>query len=191
MPVSVIAKLFYPLHWVLLLVSTSLSAETFSIETAQISQIGNGHVLNATVKYPLTLRVIEAIDNGVPITFVQKFQIIKSLPLLGDYWHWNEKVWESKIISQLKFHALTEQYVLVNLGTKHQRNYSSLDIALHALGTINNFNLPPDVLYGEDNLVVQLRSELDLNALPTPMRPGALISSKWHLSSPWVTAEWQ
>ena len=190
MPVSVTAKSFSLLLWALLLVSTVLLADSFSIEKAQVSKIGNGHVLNASIKYPLTIRVIEAIDNGVPITFVQRFKIIKSLPVLGDYWQWEQTLWESEIFFELKYHALTEQYVLVDMDTRHQRNYSSLNTALHDLGTIKNLSLPPEILADSDNLMVQLSSELDLNALPTPMRPGALLSKKWQLASPWVTATW-
>ncbi|MBE9533007.1 MAG: DUF4390 domain-containing protein, partial [Proteobacteria bacterium] len=50
--------------------------------------------------------------------------------------------------------------------------------------------LPPEHLEDINNLTLQISSELDLYALPTPMRPGALLSSKWQLSSPWKEAVW-
>ena len=77
-----------------------------------------------------------------------------------------------------------------SLDTQYQRNFPSLDSALNALGSINMLNLPPEYLEDIDALTLQVRSELDLYALPTPMRPGALLSNKWQLSSPWKEAVW-
>jgi hypothetical protein len=62
--------------------------------------------------------------------------------------------------------------------------------ALAAVGHIENLSLPPEHTTKTGNLILRIRSGLDLYALPTPMRPGALISSKWQLTSPWVEAVW-
>jgi len=183
-------KLLQQFAFWLLIASASVSAETFSIESAHVSPIGNGHVLNAKIKYPLTPRVKEALANGVPITFSQQFKLISSIPLLGKYWQWEESLWATEIRFELRYHALTEQYILVALDTRHHRNFSSLDAALNALGLIENLSLPPKHLNKPANLRLEIRSGLDLNALPTPMRPGALISRKWQLTSPWAIAQW-
>jgi len=190
MPASNTDKIFQQLVVWLLLISSTASAETFSIESAQVSPIGNGRVLNAKIEYPLTLRVREALSNGVPITFYQQFKLISSIPLLGKYWQWEESLWTTEIRYKLRYHALTEQYILVALDTRHHRSFSSLDAALNALGLIENLSLPPEHLNKPENLRLELRSGLDLNALPTPMRPGALISRKWQLTSPWAIAQW-
>lgn len=191
MRASFTVKLFRRFRWAaLLLLSTTVSAGSFSVESAHIVTIGNGHVLNAKIAYPLTARVKEAIDNGVPILFQQQLELIKSIPLLGSYWQWDETLWTSEIRHQLRYHALTQQYIVLDIDTQHQRNYSSLSDALNALGKINQLNLPPEYFTDPDNLTLLVRSGLDLNALPTPMRPGALISSKWQLTSPWVEAQW-
>jgi len=188
MPASVIARLKI-LFWLLLL-STAVQAETFSISSVQVNHIGNGYTLDATIKYPLTPRVIEAIDNGVPIVFLQQFELIKSVPILGNYWQWNETLWASNIRHELRYHALSQQYVLNAMDTNSQRNFPSLNDALQALGKISGLTLPPEYFSHPDNLILQLRSGIDLHALPTPMRPGALISSKWQLTSPWIEAQW-
>jgi len=160
------------------------------VSSAHISKIGNGYVLNAEIKYPLTPRVLEAIVNGVPIIFEQQLELIKSTPLLGSYWQWNETLWSAELRHELRYHALSQQYVLQAIDTNSQRNFPTLNAALYALGQIKDLNLPPEYFEDRDNLVFQLRSGIDLNALPTPMRPGALISSKWQLTSPWVEAQW-
>lgn len=181
------------LKWLLLLLlfHSSLSFATiFSVNNPHVSQIGNGYVLSADIEYPLTPRVIEALQNGVPITFFQEFKLIESFPLLGSFWQWESTLWQSRLHYELRYHALSEQYVLKSIETNDQRSFPSLEGALIALGQIRELSLPPEFTHDHNEVMLELRSGLDLNALPTPMRPGALLSSKWQLTSPWVRAAW-
>lgn len=191
MPAFVTANIKIFLVSLLLLVSTNSVAAKFSVDSAIITKIGNGYSLQASINYSLTPRVKEAIANGVPIVFVQELEIIHALPLLGEFWQWQNTVWSTSLRYELRYHALTNQYVVNDLDTEHHRNFISLAAALDALGTIDAFTLPPEHMTETDNLHIYIRSGLDLLALPTPMRPGALISSKWQLSSPWTEAVWQ
>jgi len=185
-----INKLLRHLGFLLLLVSGHANAESFSVESAQIDPIGNGYVLTAEIKYPLSLRVIEALDNGIPITFQKQFELIGPDSLLGKYWPWKQTLWSIEISNELRYLALTQQYLLIDLDTDYRRYFSSLDDALKSLGEVNNLILPPEYIAEPEGLILRLRSGLNLHALPTPMRPGALISSKWQLTSPWVEAQW-
>lgn len=191
MQASVIAKLY---SWLTLLVFlgsiSAVQAATFDISSAHITKVGNGHILNATINYPLSPRVIEALDNGIPIVLFQQLELIDSTPLLGLYWSWKETLWTTDIRYELRYHALSEQYVLRGIGTGKQRHFPSIEGALHALGKIQNFTLPPEYFTETNHLTLKLRTGIDLYALPTPMRPGALISRKWQLTSPWTPAQW-
>lgn len=189
MPAYNIIKIIY-LGLLLALLAMPVMAEQFSVETATISKIGNGYVVNAEMSYPLTPRVIEAIENSVPITFFQQLELINSIPLLGEYWQWQESLWITELRYELRYHALTQQYVLLSSDTLHRQNFPTLESALSALGRIQNLSLPPEHLAESEDLILNLRTGIDLHALPTPMRPGALISSKWQLTSPWVAATW-
>ncbi len=189
MPASAIVK-FISRFVLLVLFATPIMAENFSVQSATVSKIGNGYIVNAEMHYPLSERVIEALENSVPITFSQQLELINSVPLLGKYWQWQEVLWTTELQFELRYHALTQQYVLHSLDTLHQQNFPTLESVLNALGQIKNLSLPPEYLTDRENLSLNLRTELDLHALPTPMRPGALISSKWQLTSPWVAATW-
>ncbi|MCX4192476.1 DUF4390 domain-containing protein [Methylophaga sp. OBS1] len=176
---------------ILLLGFSSLAHATiFSVNNPRVDQIGNGYVLNAQIDYPLTPRVIEALHNGVPITFFQELKLVESIPILGRFWQWETNLWQSRLHYELRYHALSEQYVLKALETDDQQNFPHLEGALQALGQIHDLSLPPEYTHNVDDLLLLIRSGLDLSALPTPMRPGAMISSKWQLTSPWVRAVW-
>ncbi|WP_297809309.1 DUF4390 domain-containing protein [uncultured Methylophaga sp.] len=192
MPACDAVKRFLPILMLLALAYSGIAAATiFSVNNPKVHQIGNGYVLSAQIDYPLTPRVIEALQNGVPITFFQELKLVESFPLLGKFWQWETDLWQSRLYYELRYHALSEQYVLKSLDTGAQQNFPHIDGALAALGQIEDLSLPPEFTQQPDNLLLLIRSGLDLNALPTPMRPGAMLSSKWQLTSPWVRAVWQ
>jgi hypothetical protein len=192
MPACDAVKRFLPILMLLALAYSGIAAATiFSVNNPKVHQIGNGYVLSAQIDYPLTPRVIEALQNGVPITFFQELKLVESFPLLGKFWQWETDLWQSRLHYELRYHALSEQYVLKSLDTGAQQNFPHIDGALAALGQIEDLSLPPEFTQQPDNLLLLIRSGLDLNALPTPMRPGAMLSSKWQLTSPWVRAVWQ
>ena len=170
----------------------SVNAQQFTVDMAVVSKVGNGHKLDAQLTYSLTPRVIEALENGVPITFYQEFELSEPMLWIGDYFDWYSTLWIETTRYELRYHALTEQYVLKNLDTNYRQSYTSLHSALSELGKITNFILPPEhLLELDEDVQLTIQTGLDLHALPTPMRPGALISSKWKLDSDKVPAVWQ
>jgi len=189
-----ISRHFKKSAWLFLLAfycSSIMAAYSFSISYAQVSKQGDDYVLNARISYPLTPRVTEALDNGVPIVFFQAFKLLQTNHIFGDYWPWTTTLWQTEMRYELRYHALTQQYIVQSLDTGKRRSFPTLYSALDVMGNITDLSLPPEHLATIDDLQLQIRSGLDLYALPTPMRPGALISDKWDLSSPWVMAQWQ
>lgn len=189
MPVCSAAKRLMQLFCWLALPLTAQAAQ-FTINQAQIYQIGNAYSLNASISYPLTPRVQEALENGVPITFFQELQLIERTPLLWDWWQWDETLWSDVIRYELRYHDLSQQYMLYSPDAENHRNFTTLASALNAMGNITNLTLPPIFTDVTDSRILRLRSGIDLTALPSPMRPGAMISSKWDLTSPWFEAIW-
>jgi hypothetical protein len=175
-----------------LLIPIHADAQTFSVDSAIVTQVGNGHKLDAKMHYQLTPRVEEALTNGVPITFYQEIRLVKPLLWIGDYFDWYTTIWLEKRRFELRYHALTQQFVLTHLDNSYRQSFTSLASALSALGEeVSGFILPPEHLQETEDVQLTIQTGLDLNALPTPMRPGAMISRKWQLDSPAVTAQWQ
>lgn len=189
MPVCNAAKrLMHLLCWLAL--PMTAQATQFNVNQAQIYQIGSSYTVNANISYQLTPRVEEALENGVPITFFQQIQLLDRTPLLWGWWQWDEMIWEAEIRYELRYHDLSKQYMLHSLDVENHRNFTTLASALKAMGNISNLTLPPAFTNTTDSTILRLRSGLDLTALPSPMRPGAMISSKWDLTSDWFEALW-
>lgn len=165
-------------------------AEVFRVDDAHTSPAGNGYLLNANISYPLNPRVKEALYNGVPITFVQEIQLIRIYPVLGDWWQWHSTLWSTELRYILRYHDLSQQYLLHSMETKTHRNFPTMESALSSMGEIDDFSLPPQHTLDTQNLILRISSKIDLNALPSPMRPGAFLSSKWDLASDWYEVAW-
>jgi hypothetical protein len=168
---------------------TPVYADTFKVTHAKITSTDLQHRLSAIIQYPLTPRVIEAIDNSVPITFFQEIKLVDHFPILGRYWQWKTTRWQTMRKFEIRYHALTERYILKSLSANEQESYLSLKEALSAMGQVKDIALPNDI--DKTDMSLLIRSGIDLNALPTPMRPGALISDKWQLNSPWSNVSWE
>lgn len=189
MPVCSAAKRLMQLLCWLALPMTAQAAQ-FTVNQAQIYKIGSSYTVNSSISYQLTPRVKEALENGVPITFFQQIQLLERTPLLWNWWQWDEVLWETEIRHELRYHDLSKQYMLHSLDDENHRNFTTLDSALNAMGIISNLTLPPTLAQTTDINILRLRSGIDLAALPSPMRPGAMISSKWDLTSEWFEALW-
>ncbi len=142
-------------------------------------------LLDIAEHYELSDNMLEALDNGVPLTFVTYINMQRQRS-----WLWNKDLVELKVRKVLRYHPLSSQYRVDNLHTNVQQMFATRDAALRALGEtrdlplIQEQRLKPDRFYLVD---VQTRHEID--ALPLPLRPMAYVSPSWHLSS--KVWEWQ
>jgi hypothetical protein len=89
---------------------------------------------------------------------------------------------------QLRYHALSHQYLLQNINSGAFYAFHTLEAALGTLGSLQDFPLIDKQLVekGEEYEVL-LHAELDIEALPSPLRPLAYITPAWRLDSDWYT----
>lgn len=166
------------------LFSTSVQAEqAFSIKHADSVLIDKVYHVNAKLEYRFSDEALDALKNGVPLIILLNVEVEKKR-------NW----WINKNIAQLEqgylllYHALSEKFVIHNLNSGTQENYSSLQSALYALGDLKQLPvLDAKLLNKGSTYIFKLRSFLDIESLPAPMRPLAYISSQWQLESDWYT----
>lgn len=162
---------------------TQSYAEGFKILSAKSSLNKNVIQLEAKIELKFSDDALEALRSGVPLIILLNMEVLKDRN-----WWWDKTIAELKQGYLLLYHALSEKYIIHNLNSGAQKNYISLNAALHSLSNIREFPLIDKNLLEEgDDYYARIRTYLDIESLPAPMRPIAYISSQWQLESDWFS----
>ena len=175
----------------LMLQATCVHAENnqyptgFTINSATVQDEDGIFYLDANIEYWFGEQVLEALNNGVALNIIVEIQIIEKRKFL-----WDKAMAEVTQNYQLQYHALTRQYVLRNLNSNENYNFLTLQLSLASLGTISRLPVVSTQLFEHDgNYQIRMKPSLDIEALPSPLRPVAYISSEWQLAGKWYS--WQ
>jgi hypothetical protein len=142
----------------------------------------DGWFLDAQFDIRLSSGALEALENGVPLVFELRAQIVKT-----HRWFWDVVEFESTQRRQLQYHALSRSYLVKDIASGSQGVYSKLDDALFAAGLIDALQLTDEALDSKRKYVARLRGSHDIESLPTPVRLLAYVSSEWDMNSQWYT----
>jgi len=166
------------------LVYADNDSPSFSIQSLETLMHNRVYLLNANFSYQFSQEAIEALEHGVPLL------ILVDIEILTPRWYWADKtIAELEQGYLLIYHALSESYVVNNLNSGTQTNFLHLKQALNSLSQIQELPILDANLLKEDkDYYLRVRTHLDIESLPAPMRPLAYISSDWSLSSDWY--EW-
>ena len=157
----------------------------FKVTDISTDRGDDSYLLNATVDISLNSGPKEALENGIPLVFELQIQTLEK-----HVWMWDIVVSEFKQARQVQLHALSRTYLVKDLATGAQRSYLKLDDALRAAGFVHNFPvLDFNRIKDGQTYSVRLRGNLDIEALPTPVRLLAYVSSAWDMDSEWY--QWQ
>ncbi len=125
--------------------------------------------------------IIEALSSGIPLTLETRFEVQRRRP-----WLWNAPVIQNLQRHMISYHPLSRRYLIINLNTHRSQDYPDAQSALLALSRIRDLPvLEQQVLFPHADYLARLRVQLDIDALPTPLRLWAYISPAWQLRSPW------
>lgn len=152
-----------------------------TILSAKVQLEENVYTLNSAIEYQFSQEVLEALHSGVALTFILTITIER------ERWYlWDETVANLKQRYQIKHFALGNRYQLTYLNTGIKESYPTLKLLLQSLGKIEHFPLLDKHLVKSDGKYwVNLQVNLDIEALPAPLRPLAYFSSEWRLTSGW------
>lgn len=132
-----------------------------------------------------TPKVEEAIAKGIPVQLVIDLRLYRRRPII-----WDERVKNWTVRRELSYHALSGQYLIggVSAVPVDRESFTALNEALVELGTLDDLALPLDVPAKADaDYRLDVRVSLDIEALPSLLRPVAYTSSDWDLNSGWTT----
>lgn len=175
-------------HRLLLALFLGISLQTFPalaseirIDATSTRVINEVYVVDAVLSCTFSDEAIEALDSGVPITIAIEIALKRKRDFL-----WDATMTTLRQGYRLQHHALSEQYLLSNLATGTIESFPTREDAVRALERITAIplieasNLDPKEVY-----IARMRANLDIEALPTPMRPLAYLSSDWWMFSHW------
>jgi len=162
-----------------LLLFSKIAFADFLIQQAQTRLVDKVYVLNAEFDYNLTEVIIDALQNSVSLNLILNIKIERERAFF-----WNETIARLKQSYELKYYALSRQYVLKY--SNRQENFNNLNAVLSRLNKLKNFPLfDKDLIENDQTYWVYLQIYLDIESLPVPLRPIAYLSSQWRLSSDW------
>lgn len=129
--------------------------------------------------YQLNETVLEALESGVPLAFETQINLRRD----GAFF-WQGDVVNRRLQSVLRFHPLASEYEVHKIYKNQRLVFATLNAALEALGLMRSLDIIEVAKLNTDEYyMVDVRTYLDIGALPLPLRPLAYLSPKWHLQS--------
>ncbi|VAW75686.1 hypothetical protein MNBD_GAMMA15-931 [hydrothermal vent metagenome] len=163
-----------------LLLSPAMAGEV-QIRDTRTLLIDGVYRVGARVDFTLNETLQEALHNGVPLVLDLRVEVIRERE-----WLFDERIAELVQKFELEYHALTKSYLVKVSSTGAQQSFRSLGSALAFIGNI--YDLPlidENLLRAGRKYWVRMRADLDVEALPTPIRVWAYLGSEWSLQGDW------
>ena len=183
----------HPLEgWLTILLAASLllggvaraqspGSHVFIVERGGVSLQEGVYLLEASIDFQLSDAARRALDSGVPLTFELEIELERPRT-----WWLDTAIASLTQRYRLRYHALSERYVLTNLNSGESRSFVGERAALRALGEVRDLPLiDRHLLEPATTYEVWLRAQLDIDELPAPLKTVAYMSPEWRLVSEW------
>lgn len=160
---------------VLGLLACGAARAQFVVDRVDARQVDERVQVQVSLDLSLTDAAEQALAHGVPLI------VIHEIALEKNGWLWNRVQQQSSERHRLRYHALSGRYVV----DSDDAVLDTFRTVSDALEFINSTSATFDVPAPGPAYTVAVRSRIDINALPAPLRPTALFSPQWQLSSDW------
>lgn len=177
----------------IILLILQLPAAMAGFSTRQMDASLNNEALEVTGQLELDLsrKTEEALGKGIPLEVIFELQLNRQRLLM-----WDERLGSWQFKRKIIFHAMSNQYLISSTmpgAEPSQESFASLQDALAAMGNIENMELKLSnaesvisIIHStSDPLQLEIRARLDIESLPSPLRPVAYTSRSWRLNSGW------
>ncbi len=201
MPLSANNKAALVMVLLVAVVRAAPAVAEFRVAKVEPQVSGDTLTLNGRIDLALSPRVEEALSKGIAMDILIDARLYRERG-----WLWNEQIATWLLRRQVRFQALTGQYLVTESyqctppqercitalpdrsGNGLGEGLESLVDTLRQVGGLSDLQLKlPYALAPGPGHVVELRAYLDIEALPAPLRPVAYTSTDWHLNSGWTS----
>jgi hypothetical protein len=162
-------------------ISTPVAAGTAAVISANSDVVNNMVVVSAELDFVFSEDAMEALRSGIALFIDVDFRIKRQ----------RRFIWDTKVVYlsrryRFERHALTDRYVVTDIATDKRHIHNSMDEAIADLEKIREIPLTNEKNFDPaSNYRIGVRTRLDLESLPGPIRPMAYISPSWRMSSGW------
>ena len=157
----------------------------FVVQHAALRPAGGAYVVDARIDFAFSEDNLEAMRNGVALTVIVDIEVRRER---GQWW--DETLATRQLRDRIETNVLTGRYRLRNLDDGSARNYRSLEEMLETLGHLQSVPIVARERLSDDSpYTARIRARLDIEALPSPLRPIAYLSPEGRLNSGWF--EWR
>jgi hypothetical protein len=152
----------------------------FTVRSADLRLESGVYFLDAKIVFEFSAEAIEAMDNGVTLSVLIDVEVFRQRTL------WDRKILSRRSRINIGVHALSRKYVMKKLDTGEIQAYGSVEEMAAVLGNIERLPLFEAAdIDTESQYAARVRARLDIEALPSPLRPLAYVSQAWRLGSDW------
>ena len=170
----------------LCLLSTDVWSRETRISDVRTLVVDGVYRLGARVEIDFNETLPEALHNGVPLLIELRIEVLRKREWL---WLWPELVADLRQRFKLEYHVLSQRYLVYSYASGVRQSFRSMDGALEYIGNVYDLPLIDEQLLNpSQNYIVRIRADIDVEALPTPVRLWAYLGSEWSLKSRWF--EW-
>lgn len=156
----------------------------FEVRSASTTLADGVHRLDARLQLILSSEALAALSSGVPLTIELKTQVIRSRRFYLD-----SVDAEIAVRFELEYRPLSQRYLVRNLNSGERESFATLYSALNNLGRIDSLPLIDDSLLSVDRPYrIRVRTLLQTQQYPAPLRLLFFWRSQWQLKSKWF--EW-
>jgi len=128
--------------------------------------IDNGvFLLHARVEYPVSPAIRDALRDGVTLTFELDTRVERERRL----W-FNASVVDLTLRRELRYHAVSDRYVVRDVKTGKQDNFPTLEEALAFLGRVDDWPILVEPQLNGGNYLISVRAGVRRGKLPTSLR---------------------
>ena len=153
----------------------------------EVERDADGVYLSATLAFALPRAVEDALEKGIPITFIAEADVVH------ERWYWlDRKASAVRRYMRVSYQPLTRRWRLsvsstpfdaTGLGVSVGQTYDQLSDVLATLQRIARWKVADAAELSDHQAYrLQFRFQLDMSQLPRPLQIGALGRSDWSLS---------
>lgn len=155
----------------------------FDVRSATTGLRDGVYYLTARVDYRLSKKALEALESGVALTIQLQIDIWRNRNFLPD-----TDIASLRQDYLLSYQPLSQRYVIKNINSGEQASYATLFSALNSLGRVRDLPvIDESLLDRQGRYDIRLRSVLDQNTLPGPLRIFSFWGNSFRLASEWYT----